>query len=370
MIHSIDSKAKSVVQPTASIKVTNAALAEASNGDIILRGLIDPSSLSGLQVDASYQRGVQGQKYIRGIMSGIPDRGGVPDIELGMRGHSYTEAGDDFFLHDPVYIIDGLQRTTAALGVLQAGIQPRIGAMIHFDTVSRWERERFEVLNMKRSPVASNILIRNLGEENKAIKLMLSLSKSSVFVLSDRVCWQQKMKRSELIHAQTMLKVIATLHSRWAGLSSTSCTKLADIVEKRVYDEIGQVMLWQNIKTFFELIDKCWGIRTIQYANKASFMKGGFLRVLARVLADHQDFWNKNALVISTDLTRKIGLFAIHDNHVAYLCGAAGKAQSQLYQLLVEHINSGKRTRRLVPFDQVVSGNDHDNDNEDQTDAA
>ena len=366
MIHSI--AAKPVGKPTVAIKVTNAALAEASNGDIILRGLIDPSSLCSLQVDLTYQRGVQGRKHIRGIMGGIPGRGGVPDIELGMRGHSYTEAGDDFFLHDPVYIIDGLQRTTAALEVLSSGVQPRIGAMIHFDTLSKWERERFEVLNMNRSPVAANILIRNLEDENKAIKLMRSLSKSPVFVLSDKVCWQQKMKRSELIHAQTMLKVVATLHSRWVGHSSGSCTKLADTVERRVYDEIGQVSMWQNIKTFFELVDKCWGIRTIQYSNKASYMKGGFLRVLARVLADHQDFWSKNALVISTDLTRKIGLFAIHDNHVAYLCGAAGKAQSQLYQLLVEHINSGKRTRRLAPFDRVVPVVEEDDD--EQSDAA
>src|ERR1035441_4845376 len=191
--------------PGQVVKVTCAALADSGGGDIILRGLIDPSSLSSLLVDPKYQRGVHSRKHTRDIMSGIPGRGSVPDIELGMRGHSFTEAGGDFFLHAPPYIIDGLQRTSAALEVLELGTQPRIGAMIHFDTDFAWENRRFGILNGSRIAVSPNIQIRNLVDQNKAVKLMLSLSESPVFVLCKRICWNQKMKRTELIHGKVML---------------------------------------------------------------------------------------------------------------------------------------------------------------------
>jgi len=65
------------------IKITNAALAEFDN-EIILRGVIDPTSLGSLKL-TTYQREVQDRKEIRSIMKGFETRGGVPNIEVGMR---------------------------------------------------------------------------------------------------------------------------------------------------------------------------------------------------------------------------------------------------------------------------------------------
>jgi hypothetical protein len=45
-----------------------------------------------------------------------------------------------------------------------------------------------------------------------------------------------------------------------------------------------------------------------------------------------------------------LALFPINDPVIQGLSGAHGMARAQLYNLMVQHINSGKRTKRLVPF--------------------
>jgi hypothetical protein len=86
--------------------------------------VIDPASLGFLKV-ADYQRPVQRRKDIHSIMKGFETPGGVPDIEVGMRGHSFTEAGGDYYLQDDCYIIDGLKRATAAKEIRTESI-PRL----------------------------------------------------------------------------------------------------------------------------------------------------------------------------------------------------------------------------------------------------
>ena len=64
----------------------------------------------------------------------------VPDLDLGMRGEnarSSTSGSIEVYqLHDPVCVIDGLQRIPAALQLLRQdpAAQPRIGAVVHFNT--------------------------------------------------------------------------------------------------------------------------------------------------------------------------------------------------------------------------------------------
>ena len=175
------------------VMITKAALDDRGNGDTILRGVIDPASLPFLLV-GKYQRGVQPKKSLRGMMKALENSGGVPALELGMRGHSFTKAEGNFFLHDPIYIIDGLQRRTAALEVLKNGSQPRLGVTIHFDTTEAWETTRFELLNTSRTNLPAGVLIRNLSNENPAIKMLCDLGFDSSFALAKRVSWDMRME--------------------------------------------------------------------------------------------------------------------------------------------------------------------------------
>lgn len=96
------------------VRVLNGALdVDSERNDIILRGRLDPDCLEALLVD-DYQREILPAATIREIMPAV-ETGEVPDIDLGMRGENCrSEKDGSYVLHDPVYIVDGLQRTTAA----------------------------------------------------------------------------------------------------------------------------------------------------------------------------------------------------------------------------------------------------------------
>lgn len=88
-----------------------------------------------------------------------------------------------------------------------------------------------------------------------------------------------------------------------------------------------------------------------EIGSAAPHLKRGFLSVLATVFADHQNFWNDTKLTVSSDLRRKLALFKINDPSISHLCSAFGQARVLLYYHIVEHLNHGKRSRRLKKFD-------------------
>ena len=80
-------------------------------------------------------------------------------------------------------------------------------------------------------------------------------------------------------------------------------------------------------------------------------MKGSFVHCLAKLLSDHHDFWQgdpeEKKLSIPRELRNKLKLFAINDPAVERLAGSGGKSRNHLYLLMLEHMNSSKRTKRL-----------------------
>lgn len=332
----------------ASIKIKNAALDETSGGEIILRGVIDPSSFALLLVD-NYQREQLPLTSLAELMQAF-EKGSVPDIDLGMRGESYMERDGSFYLKDPVYIIDGLQRISAARAIMDRnqGALPHLGAVIHFNTSESWERERFRILNQDRRKLSPNVLLRNLRQDNGAMRMLYGLTTNRTFVLHGRVAWNQRMLREELITAATYAKVVGVLHSHLGGTQYTETDKLARGL-LNAKNLIGEGVMRDNVRTFFELVDECWGIKRIAFKGGAIHMRYAFLTALARVLSQHTDFWKDDRLVIETSLRRKLAQFPTDDPTVINLSSANGTARNMLYLLMVNHINNGKRTRRLKP---------------------
>lgn len=336
---------------TESIKMSHAALDETPEKEVILRGRIHPDSLRFLQV-ADYQREVLPLSTINGLMEAFKT-GSVPDIDLGMRGERFLDRGGNFYLKDPVFIIDGLQRVTAANMMLQDGSVPRIGATVHFSTDEEWERNRFKILNADMTKLSSNILLRNMRHEIDAINLLYRLCDDKAFAMYDRINWEQRQKRHELISAVTLLKVAGALHSHIGPGKSSRIKELAPGVDKIVV-RIGKNVFRDNMKTFFQTVDQCWGIQRVAYKEGAIYLRSGFLLVLATIFSNHTDFWRENRLFVEAQLIRKIQSFPISDPSVVNLSSATGKARELLYTLLVNHINSGKRTRRLTSRTEVV----------------
>lgn len=338
-----------------SIKITNAALAE-MDSHITLRGVLDPSSFKLIEVD-DYQREVlpTNRRQTKQSLETALKRGNiVPDITLACRGGDFSVRDGSFFLRESVYVVDGLQRLSAGIRVMNAGekTDPRLGCAVYFNTSRDWEREQFRILNSVQSKLSANVLIRNMREDIPVIDMLHGLTKDSSFALYNRVTWQQRMQRNELLTALNFLKVAGALHSTYGSGKASISRVLAAGLEK-IMVAVGRVQMRENVKTFFEVLDFCWGVKKVTYGERANHLKGTFMGALALVFAHHQNFWEDRKLVVESSLRRKIALFPINDPVVQSLAGSHGIGRSHLYQLMVAHINSGKRTKRLIPFKAV-----------------
>jgi hypothetical protein len=74
-----------------------------------------------------------------------------------------------------------------------------------------------------------------------------------------------------------------------------------------------------------------------------------FLKCLGTFFASYPVFWNGNRLSIERDLRKKLASFPIQDPTVNQLASSGGKASALLFRMFEDHVNSGKRTKRLVP---------------------
>ncbi len=331
-----------------AIRILSGAM-DAHEGHSVLRGALDPETLKHLLVD-DYQRGVRPVASLTKIMNGFKQGSAVPDVELGMRGVKKSSREGVFTLHDPVYIIDGLQRIEAAKIFLANGSIPHLGATVHFGTTKEWERAQFKILNAFRVRVSSNVLFRNDKDDSTAVKMLFNLTHDdNEFVLCKRVSWDQRSARGELISAMMLGKVACMLHAHLTGMvSSSNSAEDLTIRVQRLHDQIGARILRDNIKAFFGILDECWGLKRVVYTEKATFIKATFLLTLARLLSNHEVFWkDEKRIFMEADLKRKLAQFPLQDPTVIQLASAGSKVDMYLYKLIVEHLNRGKRSKHL-----------------------
>lgn len=345
----LNTKIDTRVQP--HIRIINGSLDEdpTSPGGIVLIGRIDASTLRFLKVDDGYQRSLSNRVDIwEALRAGkIP-----PAIDIGVRGQDFVSDGADYIIRSPAFMIDGQQRIGTAQNMLEQfpEMQLRLFAMCHFNTNEEWESERFDDLNKNIVKVSGSQHLRNSRGKNVAVLTLYGLCENAPdFALYKRVCWGQNMQRGDLMTAINLAKVAMQLHSHLGVLSTGKSDAVAAAILRGAI-KVGLHSFRQNIHTFFSVLNECWPVKGIEYRNSATQIKSGFLGELARVLSRHRDFWDQSGklLFISADDRRKLAKFPINDPQVASLAGSAGKARSLLYQLMVNHLNSGRRTNRLV----------------------
>lgn len=139
------------------------------------------------------------------------------------------------------------------------------------------------------------------------------------------------------------------LHHRFGqGAKNSSAEDQARSLNATLED-IGVRKLTANTKTLFGIIDEVWGIRRIAYKDQATHIKQGFLLVLAELLTRHSVFWEDRQLKIDRATVQKLGKFPIADPSVVNLVGSTGSgSRRMLYQMLLDHVNSGRRQNRLI----------------------
>jgi hypothetical protein len=341
-----------------SIKLTKAALDESPQGDIIIRGLIAPASLSAIKI-ASYQRETLSLKQLSSLIKAFKDGENVPDITLGMRGGGFLERDSSLYLQDDTFVIDGLQRISAAMHCMRTGdqINPHLGCIVYSNTTVDSERELFTVLNTRKAKLSPNVLVRNLREENQAVAMIFDLTDEQDFVLNDRVCWQQNMRRHELLTALTVVKTAGVLHSSFGtGTTATQYDQACANLERCMLEAVGRKVMMGNIKTFFGVMDMAWGVRSVAFKAGASYLKTGFLLALGNVFAKHRNFWDsERRLIVPADVLSKLKTFPVADPQVRVLAVGSSAATAVLQGLIVDHLNKGKTVRRMVPFKESDS---------------
>jgi hypothetical protein len=333
------------------IIIENAVLDEKS-GRMVVHGLVTKDSLRHLKVD-DYQRGVLAASQRVSIMQALQKGEPLPELEFGMRSEKMADVDKTTTkLKDHVYIIDGLQRRDTVLEFLQAkpDAEVRIGAVVWLNTTKEWERERFHILNAKRLKVSPNVLLRNRREASTAVATLWGLTKNErTFVMHNRVCWEQNVARGELITAMTFARAANFLHSHKGPIAGANVEGYVESLDK-ISEIVGVQAMRENLRTFWGLVDECWGIQRVHQRGSAPYLKGNFLDVFAKILSDHYEFWqgdDERKLFVHAPLRRKLAQFSINDTEVVRLAGAGGKAREILYILMRDHINSGKRTKRL-----------------------
>jgi hypothetical protein len=264
-----------------------------------------------------------------------------------MRGDEFHEREGAFYLMSPIYVIDGLQRITAALRNVADGDEPHLGAMVHFETTEAWERDRFEDLNLGQTGLSNNVILANMSATNRAARIVRSIADTDqAFVLKGCITWTQNMRRGDLITAITFYKVSGQLHAHMATGMIGSVRDIPRAFDKLI-DNIGERTFRANVRTFFDILNMCFSIRAVAFRNEAVALKSTFMLALARLFSRHEDFWEGNKLVVPKHVLDRLNQFPVADPTVRSLAGSSGNAVAMLEGLMVEHINRGRRTRLL-----------------------
>jgi hypothetical protein len=335
-----------------TVRLLNAGLDE-RDGEIIAHGWLDLESMNLLRVD-DYQREVLsfngGKKG--SIREAVEEGIRLPDIMLGMRGQRVTfpKGSSICVLLDRVFIIDGLQRVFAlknhAERFPEQAKNLRIGAEVRFGTDKESERDLFINLNTRRTPVSPNVILRDIRDKHPGILTLYGLSHTDKdFALYERVSWNQRMSRQELITAMMFAKTAAALHTTSGGRGER--TGEVGIQLDKLSKNIGLAKFRKNMVEFFDIMDACWGIRAIEYNQSAAHLRGNFLITLAKMFCAHSNFWKGDDLFVDSVLKRKLRTFPVLDPEISRLCSAGSMAVQILQGYLVDHMNKGKRNNRL-----------------------
>lgn len=327
--------------------------------EIVIQGFLDIEGVKLLQV-GPYQREILAPITKGGRTNSIEKavRNGkrLQAIVCGMRGEDTRVSGNEILLKNDVFVIDGLQRISGMKAVASQdealAETMRIGAEVRLNTTQKSEAELFHILNTQRTPMSPNVIFRNKKETNPAIGTLFGLSGSDkTFALYGRVSWKQRMTREELVSALTLVKVAQALHrhveiefARGVGKGNEA---MASAVE-RMAQAVGLRVFRENVHTFFEVIEDCWGVRNVAYTTVNTQLRSNFLMTVARLFSEHTNFWEGDRLVVPTIMRKSMASFPIRDPEIARMAAAGNMTLPLLMGYLIKHIEKGKRVNKLV----------------------
>lgn len=330
------------------IRITNVSVIE-KDESLRLLGRVANSSLGDIQVD-DYQRDPLGGLHAEELKEATAAGANIPPGVASCRGENYkVEKNGDHLLSDAVFIVDGLQRLTAAKAVLADGGDPCFLIEIIFGMNKEAEKDLFETLNKNRVKVSTNLLLRNKASRVPFIAMLLAAINDSTHPLHHRVTTTQRAVQGELLSFVSLIKVLVALHSH---MGVPKGNDLGEILVRfqELMDKVGKRVLQDNVRAFFDFFEWAWGIKTITYKEGATWMRPNFLRCIAELFSryhNHTNIWDGNRLRLDPKVQARLKSFNIHDPEINRLATAGGMARETLMVHLTNHLQSGRGARVL-----------------------
>ena len=302
------------------VRVHNGSLEDdADLGRIVLRGVLDQDDLKYINM-AWYQRErgfntVQVNKMMAAYF-GAPM---MEDITVGMRGQRFQTKGDVIALQDKCFCINGGQRLYAASAALRErpDLKIHLGIKLIFDTTEEYENELFCEMGTSAIKISPSVLLRNRKKKSPAAKLLVDMKGDADFALKDRISWDQRKGRHDLMSGYTFCRIVGSLHAHKAGaLKSNKNFELLGGLDNLV-GIVGAEQVRKNTVAFFDAIDKCWSIRQLSGGRDARpHMKPLFLLTIARLLSRYPEFWDgreRNEFYFGNTYVKRLRGFKLAD---------------------------------------------------------
>jgi len=327
------------------VHIYNGALAE-DEDRIVLRGDIDQRSFGFLRA-GPYQRNMLQPSVLRRIGNAFLTGEWVAEIVLGMRGQRFQSKGSDFWLYDPVFVIDGLQRTSSGQAVMKRhpDLLIRLGCVLHFNTTLESETAMFNILNSTQTRVAPSVILRNFATESAAVRMLIALGNDEAFILRGRITWNQTKATGELLNGFALARIVGALHSHKLRARASRVDDLRRALDIGG-DIIGLHNMRRNLLAFFGVVDDCWPLTHLDDVG-APQLNLSFLLVLAKLFSAYPEFWNsaeRTEFDVPAKLQRRLAAFRIV-GEVAKLTASHGQAREILYELL-------RKQLQLRPIEQ------------------
>ena len=269
----------------------------------ILRGTIDQTCFKNLNTDWYQRVGGFSDHEIRELIDLCLAKKKVEDICIGMRGERYKVDGTTYTLLDKLYIINGVQRWTAAKLALMTrpDLIIRLGCKIYFNTTAAKENEMFCAMNSTQQRIAPSVLIRNKYQTSPAAAAVYDVCANKKFVLFQRVGWNQKLIQGEDINGMSLAKIAGALHTRFGSVPSGRAYDVLAGLEKAC-EKTTQEGMKTNIIEFFRIVNDCWNLT----GKRSPALNQDFLIVLGKLLASYDCFWDAESLFMPDKYMKKL----------------------------------------------------------------
>jgi hypothetical protein len=247
-----------------------------------------------------YQREELTTDKQRALFEALDPKGsGVPDaILLNVREYDidWVGAGVAILTTPDIFVVDGLQRTSAGKRRIAQGLQTiDLPADLLLGMNREEEFRAFWQIGRDQTRLATQVLLRSVDSVAVCQELRKMAANTPGF---PEVLWSQQGFSKDKITGHQLYELAAVLHGYAQGLTIEAILDgLGDLTEL-----IGTKLIVHNVKYLIQLVDELYaGSLTHTFTRRV-----GFLRGLALFLRSYEEFWDKDGslLVHATKKTR------------------------------------------------------------------